>query len=52
MTVGKLESEEEMDEAYEEIKSVDDVFRTRVNKISVEMIGKNEESIIIIEKDI
>ncbi len=52
MTVGKLESEEEMDEAYEAIKSVDDVFRTRVNKISVEMIGKNEESIIIIEKDI
>ena len=52
MTVGKLESEEEMDEAYEAIKSVDDVFRTRVNKISVEMIGKNEESIIIIEKNI
>ena len=52
ITVGKLSSENEMNEAYESIKGIDDSFRTVVNKISVEMIGENEESIIIIVKEL
>lgn len=39
-----------MDEAYEEIKHIQDKFSTVVKKISVEMIGENEEPIIVIEK--
>lgn len=39
-----------MDEAYEEIKHIQDKFSNVVKKISVEMIGENEESIIVIEK--
>lgn len=50
ITVGKLSTENEMNEAYECIKGIDDSFSTIVSKISVEMIGENEESIIIIEK--
>lgn len=50
MTIGKLSSVKEMDEAYEEIKDIQDKFSTVVKKISVEMIGENEESIIVIEK--
>ena len=45
-------SENEMNEAYESIKGIADSFRTVVNKISVEMIGENEESIIVIEKEL
>jgi len=49
MTIGKLETPELLNEAYEHIKTVTDTFTTEVNKISVEMIGANDESIIIIE---
>ena len=52
ITVGKLSSVNEMNEAYESIKEIEDSFSTVVNKISVEMIGENEESIIIIEKEL
>ena len=38
--------------AYEEIKNIDDVFATKVRKISVEMIGDNEESVIVFEKEL
>ena len=50
MTVGKLASVSEMDEAYDKIKNRKDTFVTTVDKISVEMIGSNDESIISIEK--
>lgn len=50
ITVGKLENENDLNEAYEKIKGFDDKFYCLVDKISVEMIGPNEESIIIIEK--
>ena len=49
MTVGKIESEEEYRVAIEEVSCINDVFRTRVDKISVEIIDKNEDSIIEIE---
>ena len=50
MTIGKLPSVNDMNAAYEEIKDIQDKFNTVVKKISVEMIGENEESIIVIEK--
>ena len=49
MTVGKLPTAEALEAAYEEVKAIDINVRTVVNKISVEMIGENEESIIVIE---
>ena len=49
MTVGKLPTVEALETAYEEVKAVDINVRTVVDKISVEMIGENEESIIIVE---
>lgn len=52
MTVGKLATVEELDKAEARVKSLKDVFSTVVRKISVEMIGENEESIIVIEKEL
>lgn len=52
MTVGKLATSQLMNEAFAEIESLDDIFDTVVRKISVEMIGANEESIIVIEKEL
>ena len=50
MTVGKLTTVEELDRAYNQVKLMESTFRTEVRKMSVEMIGENEESIIVIEK--
>lgn len=50
MTVGKLSTVEELNEAYNCVKGIDTIFCCKVNKISVEMIGENEESIIVIER--
>lgn len=52
MTVGKLPTVEALNVAYEEAKEINRAFKTVVNKISVEMIGENEESIIIIEQEL
>lgn len=52
MTIGKLPTIELLNNAFNDIKSIDDTFSTIVKKISVEMIGDNEESIIIIEKEL
>lgn len=52
MTVGKLSTVEEMDMAYDVLKRMEIEFDTVVYKISVEMIGENDESIIIIEKNL
>ena len=52
MTVGKTRTAEELNEAYEDASSCNEVFSTIVTKISVEMIGEHEESIIIIEKEL
>lgn len=49
MTVGKIESEEEYKLAIEETKEIVDIFDTIVNKISVEIIDENEDSIIEME---
>lgn len=52
MTVGKLPTVEALNSAVRNIGSISDTFSTIVNKISVEMIGENEESIIIMEKEL
>lgn len=52
MTVGKVYSTELLDNAFEDVKKINAKFSTVVNKISVEMIGEHDESIIIIEHDL
>lgn len=52
MTVGKLSSKELLNQAFEDISNYNERFDTIVKKISVEMIGENEESIIIIEQEL
>lgn len=52
MTIGNLSSGELLNNAFNSIKLLEDTFSTVVKKISVEMIGDNEESIIVIEKEL
>lgn len=52
MTIGKLPTVEALNIAYEKVKDINSAFKTIVKKISVEMIGENEESIIIIEHEL
>lgn len=52
ITVGKPADIQELDKAYECVKSMDCKFVSFADKISVEMIGDNEESIIVIEKQL
>lgn len=50
MTVGKLRTVDELNGAYDSVKENKTSFKSNITKISVEMIGENEESIIVIEK--
>ena len=50
ITIGKLQTAEELNVAYNDLKNMNETFTTMVKKISVEVIGKNEESIVVIEK--
>lgn len=52
ITIGKFPTTELLNAAFNNVKFIDDSFSTIVNKISVEMIGENEESIIVIEKEL
>ncbi|MCD2345869.1 2'-5' RNA ligase family protein [Clostridium guangxiense] len=53
MTVGKLSSIELLDKAFDDVNNkYNDKFSTVVKKISVEMIGEHEESIIVIEHEL
>ncbi|MFT4147051.1 MAG: 2'-5' RNA ligase family protein [Mobilitalea sp.] len=52
MTVGKFSKIQLLEEAFEDISLNCELFNTIVDKVSVEMIGKNEESIITIEKNL
>lgn len=47
MTIGKLRAQEELEKAYLDVKNLEETFHAIVNKISVEMIGPHEESIIL-----
>lgn len=50
MTVGKFDDANQLKYAYNSVKENNTLFKSRIAKISVEMIGDNEESIIVIEK--
>lgn len=50
ITIGKLPSIQLLNDAYNNVKSMTESFSTIVHKISVEMVGEHEESIIVIEK--
>lgn len=52
MTVGKLSSIELLNKAFDDVSKYKDRFSTLVNKIYVEMIGDNEESIILLEQEL
>lgn len=52
MTVGKIKTANELSEVYDKVRGITESFETIVDAISVEMIGENEESIIIIEEKI
>ncbi|MEA5094184.1 MAG: 2'-5' RNA ligase family protein [Sedimentibacter saalensis] len=52
MTVGNLSSIDLLNKAFDDVNKCNDIFSTLVKKISVEMIGDNEESIIIIEHEL
>ncbi len=47
-----LDSTEKMEQAYDSVKDMDIRFTTIIEKVSVEMIGSNGESNIIIEQNL
>ena len=47
-----MENITQLNDAFNSVKDNEAVFKSRITKISVEMIGENEESIIIIEKQL
>ena len=52
MTLGKLENEQDLNKAIEWTKGINQVFKAVVDKVSVEIISENEDSIIKIETDL
>lgn len=50
MTIGKLPTAELLDDAFRNTRLLEDTFHTIVRKVSVEMIGPEEESVIAVEK--
>lgn len=46
MTIGNFTSRDDLCKAYEEVSSIKENFSTIVNKVSVEIIDENEDSII------
>lgn len=50
MTLGNLENRNALHAAYEAVKSISESFYTVADTISVEKIGKQGESIILMEK--
>ena len=52
MTIGSFKSKDELNNAFKNTESIKDEFNTIVNKISVEIIDENEDSIIEIEVDL
>ncbi|WP_242953976.1 2'-5' RNA ligase family protein [Clostridium felsineum] len=46
MTIGQFKNKNEIDRAFEEVQDIKDKFTTTVNKISVEIVDENEDSII------
>lgn len=49
MTIGKFETKDELDMAYNELKDIEHIFNTTIDKVSVEIIGEDDSSVIEIE---
>lgn len=52
LTVGKLPTWELLQKAYEDVGPCREVFRTKINKVAVEMIGEEDESNIVCEYEL
>ena len=52
MTLGKFDSSEKLNIAYENIKNMQDEFKSTIKKVSVEIIDENMDSIIEMEIDL
>lgn len=52
MTVGRVSRAEALNEAFDDASRHKDVFNATIKRVSVEMIGPHEESIIIIEHEL
>jgi len=49
MTIGNFSSRDDLNKAFKEVSGNKETFTTMVNKVSIEIIGENEDSIIEIE---
>lgn len=49
ITISKISERYKLDEAYNKVKNISETFCAFINKVSVEMIGDSEESIIVTE---
>lgn len=49
MTIGNFTSRDELDKAFKEVSGIKETFTTMVDKVSIEIIDENEDSIIEIE---
>ena len=52
MTIGVFNDKESLNKAYEETKGLDKIFKGRIDKISVEIIKEDEDSIIEFELEL
>lgn len=52
ITVGNFKTTEELEDAYQSVRTLSEFFETTIDRVSVEMIGTNDESIIIIEHEL
>lgn len=49
MTVGLLPNSDELDTAYRDLENINEKFSAKIDTVSVEIIGENEDSIIELE---
>jgi 2'-5' RNA ligase len=52
MTIGNFTSRDDLNKAFEDVSTIKESFSTMVNKVSVEIIDENENSIIEIEANL
>jgi 2'-5' RNA ligase len=49
ITIGKFTSKDDLNKAFNDVSVIKESFITTVNKVSAEIIGENEDSVIDIE---
>ena len=52
ITIGNFKTSEELEKAWQEVRSISEVFETTIHRVSVEMIGPEGESIILMEQEL